>query len=265
MVIVLLVGVIFLCKIGRSCWLSGSVQWGRRTSLEQLKGFVVWNVRVVGLLTETGQKTGLVSGEDDSPSVGCVKSRKLVAYQRKQSGRQVKMQTRSSRYGRAEDTMHWCKTMSSDEIKQVGNVKRKLQWEKGRTTIFNLPSGNGVEERLLIASGYWSELKYLPASNYSPLVDSAQILECRKHIFSIWTFLKQMWTFHVLYMISSFIPRKTVSKKIFHLKENDDVSGRVLWEGDIYVQDVYWEVSSVRFPTEEEKEPKATQSLSGLH
>lgn len=70
---------------------------------------------------------GLVSGEDDSPSVGCVKSRKLVAYQRKQSGRQVKMQTRSSRYGRAEDTMHWCKTMSSDEIKQVGNVKRKLQ------------------------------------------------------------------------------------------------------------------------------------------
>lgn len=66
----------------------------------------------------------------------------------------------SSRDGRTRDVLQWSKTMSSKEIKPREHIKRKLQWEKERTTIFNLSIENGFSERLLIASGYWSQLTY---------------------------------------------------------------------------------------------------------
>lgn len=65
------------------------------------------------------------------------------------------MQITSSRGSSTREIMHWLKTSSSEEIKLGEHVERKLQWEKKRTTIFNLSSDNGFHERLLSASGYW--------------------------------------------------------------------------------------------------------------
>ena len=47
------------------CQVCGGKEWKEARITQR---FGVWNVRVVGLLIETGHKTGLAGGEDDSLS-----------------------------------------------------------------------------------------------------------------------------------------------------------------------------------------------------
>lgn len=168
------------------------------------------------------------------------------------------MQIGSSRHGIAEDIMYGLKTVSSDNIKLGEHVKRKPQWEKGRTTVFNLSSDNGFGESLLIAWGYWSQLTWSYSKQLQPPRGLSTISLNVQN-----TFLQSahFWNRVASYKWSlSSSPEKLLVKRLCFLKKMMVFRGKFSGKEtlrQIYAQEVYWEVSSRSLPLGEGRRSKA--------
>lgn len=170
----------------------------------------------------------------------------------------MNMQIRSSRHGRAKDITYGLKTVSSDNIKLGEHVKRKLQWEKGRTTIFNLSSDNGFGESFVIAWGYWSQLTWSYSKQLQPLRGLSTIsLNVQNTFFQFAHFWNRVASYK--WSLSS-SPEKLLVKRLCFLKKMMVLQGKFSGKEilrQIYVQDVYWEVSSRSLPLGEGRRSKA--------